>query len=265
MKQSTCEKVGPAALHVAIIMDGNGRWARARGLPRLEGHQAGAAAVERVVEASPDLGIGTLTLYAFSSDNWKRPPREVGGLLGLFGEYLARHAAHCREHGVRVQVIGRRGRLPRELLDSIAWAEATTLGGGRLHLRIAIDYSARHACLEAAAKLAGMGPVRESDFVRATAAAIHADERTPDVDLLIRTGGELRLSDLLGWDSAYAELLFTNVMWPDFQGADLAAAVKEFWSRERRFGGLPVAPGLVEPSRNGSVGALTPETTIGQK
>jgi undecaprenyl diphosphate synthase len=239
MKQSTSSNGKQGSLHVAVIMDGNGRWAGARGLPRVEGHRAGAEAVRRTVEASARLGIGTLTLHAFSSDNWKRPKTEVGQLLRLFREYLLAEWSRCAREGIRLQVIGRRDRLPRWLLEAITLAEASTAGGTRLLLRIAVDYSAREAVLLAARLLQGFDVVRREDFARAVARAMHGDESTQDVDLLIRTGGEFRLSDLLGWDSAYAELVFTKTMWPDFQDADLEAAVEEFRSRERRFGGLP--------------------------
>jgi len=216
-------------LHAAIIMDGNGRWATARGLPRIAGHRAGAEALRRVVEACPDLGIGTLTVYAFSSDNWRRPPLEVSALMKLFHVYLRHEQARCVENGVRVSVIGRRDRLPRLLLPVIEECEKTTARGTRLHLRLAVDYSSRDAIAHAAHALK----------TKATREKLSAALGGPDVDLLIRTGGEQRLSDFLLWESAYAELVFTPVMWPDFGASDLAAAIEEFHSRERRFGALP--------------------------
>jgi len=229
----------PARFHVAIIMDGNGRWARARGQPRELGHRRGAEAVRRVVEAAPDAGIGILTLYAFSSDNWKRPPREVRALMSLFRRYLRSEAAELRNRGVRLQVIGRRDRLPRTVVRAIENAEAATAGGARLLLRLAVDYSSRQAVLEAARRCAGGGRVDPERFASAMAEAIHADaDVASDVDLLIRTGGERRLSDFLLWECAYAELVFTSRMWPDFSGDDLAAAVSEFRSRDRRFGAV---------------------------
>jgi undecaprenyl diphosphate synthase len=228
-------------LHVAVIMDGNGRWARARGLPRVEGHRAGADAVRRTIEGAVRLGIGTLTLHAFSSDNWKRPKTEVGQLMRLFHEHLVSQMARCASQGIRLQVIGRRDRLPRWLNETITLAETSTAGRTRLLLRIAVDYSAREAALQAVHSIADPGGIQREEFARAISRAMHADEDTRDVDLLIRTGGEFRLSDLLGWDSAYAELVFTKTMWPDFQEADLEAAVEEFRGRERRFGGLPEA------------------------
>ena len=247
MEQSTlvipeASALDAAALHVAIIMDGNGRWAQARGLPRGEGHRQGAEAVRRAVEAAPELAIGTLTLYAFSCDNWRRPAEEVRGLMGLFRRYLKRETQHCAEQGIRIQVIGRRDRLDAALRAAIERAEAATRGGQRLRLRIAVDYSARDATLRAAGQLAGCGHVTADSFGRAFARAIHAGDRSPEVDLLIRTGGEWRVSDLLGWDSAYAELAFSERMWPDFDAADLREAVAHFRKRERRFGGLPQRP-----------------------
>jgi undecaprenyl diphosphate synthase len=216
-------------------MDGNGRWATARGLPRVAGHRAGARAVRKVVEAAPGLGITTLTLYAFSSDNWQRPPREVGALMRLFRSYLASETAKLVENGVRLTVIGRRDRLPDVLARAIAGAEEATAGGGRLHLRLAIDYSARDALLRAAALAAGR-EVERGEFAGLLGAAAGAAEPAPDVDLLIRSGGEQRLSDFLLWECAYAELYFTPRPWPDFDAAALADAVAEFHHRERRFG-----------------------------
>jgi len=204
-------------------MDGNGRWATARGLPRLAGHRAGADAVRRTVEAAIDLGIGALTLYAFSSDNWKRPRAEVEGLMRLFAAYLAAETPKCIERGIRLEVIGRRDRLDSALAATIAEVERQTAGCRSLHLRIAVDYSARESILRAASQLNAGG---DSSLL-------------PDVDLLIRTGGEQRLSDFLLWESAYAELVFTARMWPDFARQDLASALTEFARRERRFGGLP--------------------------
>jgi undecaprenyl diphosphate synthase len=220
-----------SSLHAAIIMDGNGRWASARGLPRVAGHRAGAEALRRTVEAAPDLGIGVLTVYAFSSDNWRRPQPEVSALMKMFHIYLRREQAKCVDKGVRVSVIGRRDRLPRLLLPAIDECESATAHGRKLNLRLAVDYSSRDAILNAASSLKGK-PTREK-----LSEALGA----PDVDLLIRTGGEQRLSDFLLWECAYAELFFTPIMWPDFKASDLAAAIGEFRSRERRFGALPHA------------------------
>jgi len=207
-------------------MDGNGRWAQARGLPRVAGHRAGADAVRRVVESAPDAGIAALTLYSFSSDNWQRPAAEVKALMSLFQSYLRMETSRCVAEGVRIRMIGRRDRLSPALQKAVAASEALTAGGRTLEVRIAIDYSSRDAILRAAGKLR-KGATRE-DFSRLLGA--------PDVDLLIRTGGEQRLSDFLLWESAYAELMFTKKMWPDFGKADLEEAVAEYYCRERRFG-----------------------------
>ncbi|PXW59164.1 di-trans,poly-cis-decaprenylcistransferase [Methylobacterium sp. B4] len=226
-----------SGLHAAIIMDGNGRWAGSRGLPRSAGHRAGVKTIQRVAEAAPDLGIGTLTLYAFSSDNWRRPAEEVGGLMRLLRAYLRSETERLARTGTRLSVIGRRDRLPAGIPEAMVRAEAATASGDRLHLRIAVDYSSRDAILAAAARLGPEGLSREG-----LTCALGADG---DVDLLIRTGGEKRLSDFLLWEAAYAELHFTDRMWPDFSAADLAAAVGDFAARDRRFGGLN-RPGLPE-------------------
>ena len=222
-------------LHVAIIMDGNGRWATTRGQPRTMGHRKGAESVRKVVEAAPSLGIATLTMYAFSSDNWTRPSAEVRALLLLFRRYLRSEVDELRRNGVRLSVIGRRDRLPPILVRAIEEAEEATRGGRRLNLRIAMDYSARDAIVAAAARLREAEPTREA-FAAAMGAALHDRSPVGDVDLLIRTGGEQRLSDFLLWEASYAELLFTPRYWPDFDGADLEAAVQEFAARDRRFG-----------------------------
>jgi undecaprenyl diphosphate synthase len=229
-----------ATLHVAIIMDGNGRWAAARGLPRTAGHRAGADAVRRIIEAAPDTGVGTLTLYAFSSDNWRRPPREVRVLMRLFREYLRGERQRCLANGVRVSVIGVRHRLPETVRREVESMEAATRHCRRLHLRLAVDYSARDAIVHAAGRFDeghGEHAARES-FARLLAEAVHAREPVPDVDLLIRTGGEQRLSDFLLWEVAYAELWFTRTAWPDYTVAEFEDAVRDFGRRERRFGGL---------------------------
>ena len=227
-----------AGLHVGIIMDGNGRWATRRGLPRVAGHREGGQAVRRIVEAAPAHGIGTLTLYAFSSDNWRRPEREVAWLMRLFREYLRTETVRCRAQGVRVTVLGRRDRLDPALRRAIEHAEGETAGGSRLHLRVAVDYSGRDAILRATQCVQpDQVPTRES-FSRLLDIVDHGDGSVPPVDLLIRTGGEQRLSDFLLWESAYAELVFLPTLWPDVTEADLAAAVHDFRGRERRFGGL---------------------------
>jgi len=219
-------------------MDGNGRWALARGRPREEGHVAGAAAVRRTMESAPSYGITTLTLYAFSSDNWRRPRGEVDNLMFLLEKYLDAECANLTASGVRFNVIGRRDRIPAPLSRSIAHVEQRTSEETSLHLRVAIDYSARDALLAAAGRVAnGIPPTREA-FERSLCEAIHAPCGTRDVDLLIRTDGEQRLSDFLLWESAYAELYFTDVLWPDFREADLASAVHAFAGRDRRYGGI---------------------------
>ena len=228
-----------AGLHVAIILDGNGRWARARGLPRATGHRAGVEAVRRVVRAAPELGIGTLTLYAFSADNWQRPQSEVDTLLRLLHEYLLAETNQCAAHGIRLSVIGRRDRLSPSLREAIEAAESASAAGKALHLRIAIDYSAREAIFRAACRFYKVTELSHESFARVLGEVNH--DGAHDVDLLIRTGGEQRLSDFLLWESAYAELVFTPRMWPEFDAADLAAAVREFHARERRFGRIPDA------------------------
>ena len=224
------------SVHVAIIMDGNGRWASRRGLPRAAGHEAGIEAMRRVVEAAPDLGIAVLTLFAFSSDNWRRPPEEVSALMGLLRRYLRAEAARLAESRTRLTVIGRRDRLPDGLADAIAAAETACAGGDRLHLQVAIDYSGRQAIAHAAAGwLADRTPSARA-FGRLL--AWQSCGTGADVDLLIRSGGEKRLSDFLLWEAAYAELCFVETMWPDFSADDLGAAMADFRRRERRFGGL---------------------------
>jgi undecaprenyl diphosphate synthase len=189
------------------------------------------------VESAPSLGITTLTLYAFSSDNWRRPRGEVENLMLLLQQYMDSECGRLIDSGVRYSVIGRRDRLPPSLRRTIAHVEERTSKGTALHLRVAIDYSARDALVAAAGRLAGGIPTRET-FARSLCEAIHAPGGTRDVDLLIRTGGEQRLSDFLLWESAYAELYFTHVLWPDFSEADLATAVQAFAGRDRRYGGL---------------------------
>ena len=240
MKQRPLPQTGPA-LHVGIIMDGNGRWATGRGHPRAAGHAEGARAVVRIVEAAPTLGIGVLTLYAFSADNWKRPPREVAYLMRLFRKYLHAETARCVENGVRLTIIGRRDRLGAALTRAIEVAERATAHGTALDLRIAIDYSARDAILRAAVLAGGDPAVTPERFADLLATAYGGDVRVRDVDLLIRTGGEQRVSDFMLWESAYAELYFTGRMWPEFTAADLGHAVRDFHGRDRRFGGLSEA------------------------
>jgi undecaprenyl diphosphate synthase len=241
MNKSTLELVPQAQLHVAILLDGNGRWAASHGLRRSEGHRAGVEAVRRVVRAAPALGIGTLTLYAFSSDNWGRPLSEVAALLTLLEEYFRAEAGKCLADNVRLRVIGRRDRIPPSLADAIKAAERLTSNCRGLELRIAVDYSSRDAILRAACWMLSSVEVTEREFARRLGEVTHATGPALDVDLLIRTGGDRRLSDFMLWECAYAELFFTPCMWPDFAAEDLKAAVEDFQRRERRFGLLPEA------------------------
>jgi undecaprenyl diphosphate synthase len=231
-------------LHVAIIMDGNGRWATHRGLPRVAGHRAGVAAVRRAVEHAPPLGIRVLTLYAFSSDNWARPAQEVQSIFWIIRAFLRLECERLCQQGARLEVIGRRDRIPAPLLREIERTESATAHGRSLHLRIAIDYSGQMSIAAAAAEsLAQALPTRRllPDHMHAMIShALTAD--SGKVDLLIRTGGEQRLSDFLLWESAYAELVFTPRMWPDFDESDLTIALDDFNHRERRFGAIPAAP-----------------------
>jgi undecaprenyl diphosphate synthase len=228
-------------LHVAILLDGNGRWASARGLARSEGHRAGVAAVRRIISAAPALGIGTLTLYAFSSNNWERPTNEVLSLFSLLEDYLRMDAAEYSAKGIRLRVIGRRDRIPDSLVEAIESAERTTAAGRMLEVRIALDYSSRDAILRAACWMLSSLEISEREFARRIGQVTNAGMSAPDVDLMIRTGGERRLSDFMLWESAYAELFFTPRMWPEFDASDLAEAVEDFLGRERRFGRVPEA------------------------
>jgi undecaprenyl diphosphate synthase len=239
MKRTTAA-AGPSAyhgIHVGVIMDGNGRWAAARGLPRSAGHRAGVRTARAIVEAATRAGVGTLTLYAFSSDNWQRPTPEVGVLMRLLRRSLVVESKRCLENGVRLTIVGRRDRLPASLVLAIQEAEALTAHGRNLHLRVAIDYSARESIMQAAA-LAGAEPLNRERFARLLSQVNHDPFPIRDVDLLVRAGGEQRLSDFLLWECAYAELYFTRCMWPEFTEQEFLNALSEFELRERRFGGL---------------------------
>jgi undecaprenyl diphosphate synthase len=231
-------------MHIAIIMDGNGRWALNRGLSRPQGHRAGADAVDRTVEAAVSHGVGTLTLYAFSADNWRRPQEEVRALLELLRRYLLSHTSRCLEQSIRLNVIGRRDRLPRSLCRAIAWSEGVTAQCSGMHLRIAVDYSSQHSLMQVGQSLTTVAPDR-ARFLEALCRIMHSSPVAPEVDLLIRTGGERRLSDFLLWESAYAELYFTDCLWPDFDEQELGRALSEFAHRERRFGGLVASEAAV--------------------
>jgi undecaprenyl diphosphate synthase len=227
-----------AGPHVAIIMDGNGRWATAHGLSRSAGHERGLRTARDIVEAAVREGVGTLTLYAFSSDNWKRPTAEVTALMRLFRRALLGEAKRCLENGVRLTILGRRDRLPSSLRHTVDQVEALTASGARMHLRVAVDYSARDAVLRAAVAMRGEGVSREA-FSELLARVDHDRMPARDVDLVIRTGGEQRLSDFLLWECAYAELLFVPKMWPEYGAGDLAEALADFHGRNRRFGLAP--------------------------
>ena len=224
-------------MHIAIIMDGNGRWAQARNLNRQAGHRAGARAVDAVVRAAAEHHIGTLTLYAFSSDNWCRPRAEVEALFGLLRRYLITETDRCLAESIRLNVIGRRDRLPAVLRETIADSEALTAKGDKLHLRLAVDYSARHSIFQAASKFYKVTDLSSDAFSNVLAEVQRGG--STDVDLLIRTGGEQRLSDFLLWECAFAEFCFLPKRWPDFTPKDLRDKVKEFEQRERTRGGLP--------------------------
>lgn len=242
----THSRAAAGGFHVAIIMDGSGRWATSRGLPRSEGHRAGVAAVRRLEEAASRHGITTLTLFAFSSGNWRRPKEEVDELLRIFRNFLRDGTAEWSRSGVRVQVIGRRDRLPADLREAIEGAEKGITAGTGLHLRFAVDYSAREAALIAARQACEgastpQAPFGSDESLARLVSEVAGTFGAPEVDLLIRTGGEMRLSDCLLWESPYAELVFTDRLWPDFDSSDLTLAMLEFHSRSRRFGGVPGA------------------------
>ncbi|MBZ5552827.1 MAG: di-trans,poly-cis-decaprenylcistransferase [Acidobacteriia bacterium] len=237
--QSSLRISNPAGLHVGLIMDGSGRWAAQRGWPRTAGHRAGARTVRQLVLAAPALGVGTLTLFAFSSDNWRRPPAEIKGLMGIFENFFRTEAASFAEAGVRINVIGRQDRLPRALRAAIESVERETHDGSRLLLRLAIDYSARETLRQAALQFWGADGTGPDAFALVLSRVMHAEPSSPPVDMIIRTGGEQRLSDFLLWESAYAEFFFTRVLWPDFKVEDLKCMVEEFHARQRRFGRLP--------------------------
>jgi len=242
MKRSSAPPAGLPdeckGIHVGIIMDGNGRWAGARGMPRTAGHRAGVRVARDIVEAAARAQIGTLTLYAFSSDNWRRPASEVATLMRLLRRSLAVESKRCIDNGIRLSIVGRRDRLPAPLVAAIGEAEQATAGGANLHLRVAIDYSARESIMRAATRANGQS-LNAAQFDRLLAEVNHDAFQAGDVDLLIRTGGEQRLSDFMLWECAYAELYFTDSMWPEFNEAELHHALHEFAGRERRFGGVP--------------------------
>lgn len=227
--------------HVAIIMDGNGRWAQQRGRPRTFGHSKGVEAVRRVVEAAGDMGVHTLTLFSFSTENWNRPAEEVGALFELMKRYVAADLKSLKNRGVRIRIIGRRDDLRADLAEIVGQAETETAGNTDFNLNIAFNYGGRDEILRAAQNLARA--VQDGDL-----SAEEIDERRfsgaldtaglPDVDLMIRTSGEQRISNFLLWQAAYAEFHFTDVLWPDFGEAELAKALQAYQSRDRRYGGV---------------------------
>ena len=223
------------ARSVAIIMDGNGRWAAARGLPVADGHREGARALRRTVEAAIDLGVQSLAVYAFSTENWARPPEEVESILELMAETIDRELPDLAKQGVRTRFVGRRDRVPESLLGKMAALEIETAPNDRLHLWIAFDYGSRAELVDAARRLVADGVTPERVTEEALAGRLYAPE-LGDADLVIRTSGEQRLSNFLLWQSAYAELVFTETLWPDFGEEELRAALDEYARRGRRFG-----------------------------
>ncbi len=233
--------------HVALIMDGNGRWAEARGLPRAVGHREGVQALKRTIQAAPALGIRCLTVFGFSTENWRRPAEEVSDLMGLVRSYVASDLKRLDREGVRVRILGRREGLPPDIADIVARTEATTAGNEKFLLQVAFNYGGRADIVDAAQRhleraLAGeaVGPLTE--------AALDAGLSTaggPPVDVIVRTSGERRLSNFLLWEAAYAELVYQDILWPDYGAEALADVVAQFRARDRRFGGRPAAPALV--------------------
>ncbi|MEM9739463.1 MAG: isoprenyl transferase [Pseudomonadota bacterium] len=230
-----------APQHVAIIMDGNGRWAKARGLPRGAGHERGVEALRRTVEAAGDLGIRYLTVFSFSTENWRRPAGEVNALFGLLRSYIRRDLARLKRDGVRVRVAGTRDNLPDDLLELVDRSEQETRGNSKFHLTVAFNYGGREELVRATQALAddvASGLLMPQQITDQHIAAKLDTHDLPDPDLLIRTSGERRLSNFLLWQCAYAELVFTDVLWPDFGAQALGDAVEEFARRERRYGAV---------------------------
>ncbi|MHB8508767.1 MAG: polyprenyl diphosphate synthase [Candidatus Dormibacteria bacterium] len=223
--------------HIAIIMDGNGRWARRQRKPRIEGHRAGLKSIRRVMTACDDLGIGILSLYAFSTENWTRPRAEVSGLMRLFSEALDREIAELHEQGVQVRITGRRDGLSRPLLARVEAAEALTRGNQRRVLNLLINYGGRAEIVDAVRRLAGAGAAPAAIDEGAIGAQLYNPD-LPDPELVIRTAGERRISNFLIWEAAYSEFHFTETLWPDFARADLVTALDDYAARQRKFGGL---------------------------
>jgi undecaprenyl diphosphate synthase len=234
---------GEAPLHVAIIMDGNGRWAKQRGLPRAMGHRAGVAALRRTVEGAAELGVRRLTVFGFSTENWRRPQTEVSEILGLMKTYFASDLARLERDGVRVRIVGRRAGLTADILDIVEEAEARTAGNDTFHLQVAFNYGGRADITDAARKFAILveqGRASPADLDEAGFEAQLSTWPSGSPDLIVRTGGERRISNFLLWECAYAELIFQDIYWPDYGPEQLKAALAEFRSRERRYGGIGV-------------------------
>lgn len=230
-----------ASLHIAIIMDGNGRWAKQRGLPRTLGHRAGVAALRRTVEGAAGLGIGRLTVFGFSTENWSRPKPEVSELMSLLKAYFQSDLARLERDGVRVKIVGQRSGLDADILEIVERAEATTAKNDRFHLQVAFNYGGRADIVDAARRFAALvetGAVRAADLGEAEFEGYLSTAPAPEPDLIIRTSGERRLSNFLLWECAYAELVFQDVYWPDYGPEHLKAAIAEFYSRQRRYGGV---------------------------
>jgi len=243
-RQELLDAAPPAAVptHVAIIMDGNGRWAARRGLPRVAGHREGARAVRRTIEAAIHSGVRWLTLYAFSSENWRRPQQEVSDLTGLLRAYLRSEIKELHEAGVRIRIIGERERFDADIRKGLEEAECITAGNSRLNLNVALSYGGRAEILHAARALAAAartGRIDPASMSEEDIAAALFTAGMPDPDLIIRTSGEQRLSNFLLWQAAYAELVFLDVLWPDFGASDFANALAAYGQRERRFGARP--------------------------
>ena len=231
------------SLHVAVIMDGNGRWAKARGLPRSFGHRAGVQALKRTVEAAPGIGIDRLTVFGFSTENWRRPAHEVSALMELLKTYVNTDLERLHKEGVQVRILGRRDGLSPDILEVIDRAERRTAGNERFHLQVAFNYGGRADIVDAARAFAEAvrdGRAAPGDLTEEVFAGLLATANNPPPDLIVRTSGERRISNFLLWEAAYAEFVFQDVLWPDYGPAELAAAVDEFRRRERRYGGADV-------------------------
>lgn len=226
--------------HVAIIMDGNGRWAKKRKLPKIFGHREGAVAVDRIVEASRSLGIKALTLYSFSAENWKRPKKEIDNLMGLLHEYLEKKYKKLMDNNIRLNAIGRLEELPSKVKDKLFDVMKKTSGNNAMTLTLALNYGARQEIVDAAVKLAEKskkGEIDSGDITESMFADLLYTRGLPELDLVIRTSGEMRLSNFLLWQASYAEIYVTEKLWPDFEKVDLKKAIADYRKRERRYGG----------------------------